>query len=129
MTWLAVALAATALVLAAGAIALALRRRPDAEQARERIEQLEARIGTLQEQSRLELLTMGQRLIEMEKQFLRVADRLEALEAQRAPAERYGQLDARLTARKSTGESVPESQAEAALRSMLQQRPSGHPDR
>ncbi|MDX9875708.1 MAG: hypothetical protein RBS88_12410, partial [Spongiibacteraceae bacterium] len=84
-------------------------------------EQLEARLATTQEQARLELLAMGQRVIEAEKQVRRLSDRVEALEALSAPTERYGQLDPLLAARPPAEPGSPtEPTGEARLRSLLQ---------
>lgn len=111
-------LALAALLVAGAAVALAWVLRVRVAQLTETAALLETQLKTVQEQSRLELLAMGQRIIEAEKQVRRLTDRLEAVEAVRAPAERYGQLDARLAAHR-TDEGPPESPAESALRDLL----------
>lgn len=116
-----VALALIALVVSGSALGLALALRARLQRMLEHEAVLEKRLQAVQEQSRIDLLAMGQRIIDIEKQLRRASDRLETLEAARSPADRYGQLDARLTTRRAPDEQS-ESSAEAQLRSMLQQR-------
>jgi hypothetical protein len=89
-------------------------------QQRETLDLLEVRFGTLQEQSQRELLAMGQRVIEAEKNVRRFSERIEALEAATPAVERYGQLGSLLAGKLLAGDSETASEAELALKSLLQ---------
>ena len=112
---IAVAVAAIAVAAAALIWALLLQRRLRLQS--ERIEQLEIQFNTLQEQSRLELLAMGQRVMAADRVVNRFAERIDALETTQSPGEHYGQLKGlSVPAEKS----APLSAAEAELAALLQ---------
>lgn len=92
---------------------------------REALELLDIRFNTLQEDSRRELMTMGQRIIDAEKQVRRFSDRVESLEAANPGAERYGQLESLLAGKLLASEPEQESAAELQLKSLLQRGKSG----
>lgn len=117
MLWPLVALAA--LVLTVVGLALLMFSRTQVAELQRGNEQLETRLATTQEQYRLELLAMGQRIIEADKQLRRLNDRVESLEALSSPTERYGQLDPSLVARPADWGQPAESTGEARLRSLL----------
>ncbi len=114
-TLIALAIAAAALVVAALALVWAsrLKRRLD-----DRVEKLEIHLNTLQEQNRLELMAMGQRVIAADRQVNRFAERIDALETTQSPGERYGQLQGLST---QSERSAPLSSAEAELAALLKQ--------
>lgn len=86
----------------------------------EMLELLDVRFGTLQEHAQHEALTMGQRIIDAEKQVRRFSDRVEALEHSSPSAEHYGQLGSLLAGKLTPPESHAESAAELQLKSLLQ---------
>jgi vacuolar-type H+-ATPase subunit I/STV1 len=91
---------------------LALKRRFE-----DRVEKLEVQLNTLQEQSRLELMAMGQRVMAADRIVNRFAERIDALEATQSPGERYGQLQG-LAVQTERGAEL--SAAEAELVALLQ---------
>lgn len=107
-------------LLGAAAIALTAVLWRILRQQREALDVLEVRFGTLQEQSQRELLAMGQRVIEAEKSVRRFSERIEALEAATPAAERYGQLGSLLAGKLMSGDNETASEAELALKSLLQ---------
>lgn len=121
-------LAAIAAAIAVVALAWALWLQRWLHQLRDQLEKLEVQFSTLQEQSRLELLGMGQRVMEGDKQLRRLGDRLEVLEAGRSPAERYGQLGGLQLGAGEQGGTSP-SMGEAELLALLrrQQEPGADP--
>jgi hypothetical protein len=121
----ALTLAAVAAALAVAALAWALWQRRRLHQLRDQLEKLEVQFNTLQEQSRLELLGIGQRVMEGDKQLRRFGDRLEALEVGRSPAERYGQLGGLQLGGGEQGEqpSMGEAELLALLRRQQEQNP------
>jgi len=109
-----IVLALVALLVAAvtAMSARRLRRRLD-----DRVEKLEIQLNTLQEQSRLELMAMGQRVMAADRVVNRFAERIDALETTQSPGERYGQLQGLSV---QAERSAPLSTAEAELAALLQ---------
>ncbi len=103
--------AALLIALVAVAWVLVLKRRFD-----DRVEKLEVQLNTLQEQSRLELMQMGQRVMAADRVVNRFAERIDALETTQSPGERYGQLQG-LAGQAERGSP---SAAEAELAALLQ---------
>lgn len=87
---------------------------------REALDLLEIRFETLQENAQRELLAMGQRIIEDEKNVRRFSDRIEALEAATPAAENYGQLSSLLSGKLLAADNDTASAAEQALKALLQ---------
>ena len=110
---IALASAAAALLVAVVALLSALRSKRRLE---DRAERLEVRLNTLQEQSRLELMAMGQRVMAADRLVNRFAERIDALETTQSPGERYGQLQGLSV---PTEKSAPLSSAEAELAALL----------
>lgn len=113
-------LLALGIVLGAIALALIFSLWRLVRQQREALDLLDVRFGTLQEQSQRELLAMGQRVIEAEKNVRRFNERIEALEAATPAVERYGQLGALLSGKLMSGDSGAASEAELQLKNLLQ---------
>ncbi len=109
---LAVALVALLVAVAVATWALRMKRRLD-----DRVERVEIQLATLQEQSRLELMAMGQRVMAADRQVNRFAERIDALETSNAPGERYGQLQGLSV---QAERSAPLSAAEAELAALMQ---------
>lgn len=114
-------IAAIAVLPALAALIWALLLQRRLARLRDQLERLDVRFGTLQEQVRLELLGMGQRVIDGDRQLNRFNERLEALESARSPAERYGQLGGLQLDPAARGEEPPSppSMGEAELLALL----------
>lgn len=118
MDVLAELMAIVALAVAAAALVWALLLQRRLHRQADRLEQLEVRLNTLQEQSRLELMGMGQRVMAADRLVNRFGERIDALETTHAPGERYGQLQG-LSAQ-AAERNAPPSTAEAELAALLQ---------